>query len=220
MMSLLPGEITKQILSAPPWIMRSTRYSLTAQGRSVTPSRRLPTGRSSLEKASGWMRLPRPAAGTMPHMSGLHRFPGRERLCGTGGRDRRFEIARPPRRRMLRENPLAGIGGDALQLGVAEVEGGDGILARAPDQNVTPRREKGVEPFPPVRQDGRAAGRRLEQAPGRAPAHFGHGLPGDVEGQPRGREERRVLGRRQVPHEEDVVGPGKILRILRTADQE
>ena len=72
MMSDLPGEITKQIFRAPPRIMRSTKYSLTAQGRSLTPSKRLPTGRSSLEKASGWMRLPRPAAGTIPHMSGLH----------------------------------------------------------------------------------------------------------------------------------------------------
>src|ERR687897_502991 len=124
MMSDLPGEMTKQILSAPPWIMRSTRYSLTAQGRSVKPSRRLPTGRSSLEKASGWIRLPRPAAGTMPHMSGLHRFPAWERLCGMGGCDRRFEVARAPRRRMLRENALAGIGGNALQLGICEVKGG------------------------------------------------------------------------------------------------
>src|SRR3954471_14453239 len=67
-MSALPGEITKQILSAPPRIIRSTKYSLTAQGRSVPFSTRLPTGRSSLENASGWIRLPRPAAGTIPHM--------------------------------------------------------------------------------------------------------------------------------------------------------
>jgi len=68
MMSDLPGDMTKQILPAPPRIMRSTRYSLTAQGRSSPLSSRLPTGRSSFEKASGWMRLPRPAAGTIPHI--------------------------------------------------------------------------------------------------------------------------------------------------------
>src|SRR5436305_2285320 len=67
-MSDLPGAITKQILVAPPTIMRSTRYSLTARGRSVSPSRRLPTGRSSFEKASGWILLPAPAAGMIPHI--------------------------------------------------------------------------------------------------------------------------------------------------------
>src|SRR6185437_8222130 len=70
-MSDFPGEITKQILSAPPRISRSIRYSETAQGRSMPWSLRLPTGSSSLEKARGWIRLPRPAAGTIPHMSGL-----------------------------------------------------------------------------------------------------------------------------------------------------
>ena len=42
----------------PPRSMRSTRYSLTARGRSMPSSRRLPTGSSSFEKASGWMRVP------------------------------------------------------------------------------------------------------------------------------------------------------------------
>src|SRR5215218_3125332 len=67
-MSDLPGEITKQSLSAPPRTSRSTRYSLTARGRSRSPSRRQPTGSSSFENASGCMRLPCPAAGMIPHM--------------------------------------------------------------------------------------------------------------------------------------------------------
>jgi dTDP-glucose pyrophosphorylase len=53
MMSDLPGEPTKQIRVAPPLIMRSTRYSLTARGRSLPSSLRLPTGNSSFENASG-----------------------------------------------------------------------------------------------------------------------------------------------------------------------
>jgi hypothetical protein len=53
MMSDLPGEITMQIFSAPPAIIRSMRYSLTAFGRSDVPSKRLPTGSSSFEKARG-----------------------------------------------------------------------------------------------------------------------------------------------------------------------
>src|SRR5262249_10316568 len=48
--------------------IRSIKYSLTARGRSCPFSQRLPTGRSSFENASGWIRLPFPAAGTMPHM--------------------------------------------------------------------------------------------------------------------------------------------------------
>src|SRR3954465_4386017 len=67
-MSDLPGEMTKHSLSAPPSTSRSTRYSLTARGRSRSPSRRLPTGSSSFENASGCMRLPCPAAGMISHM--------------------------------------------------------------------------------------------------------------------------------------------------------
>src|SRR5581483_821619 len=70
-MSDLPGEITKQILSAPPRIILSTRYSLTARGRKASPSRRQPTGSSSFEKARGCILLPLPAAGMIPHISVL-----------------------------------------------------------------------------------------------------------------------------------------------------
>src|SRR6266571_4368885 len=66
MMSVFAGEITKQTRVAPAVSMRSSRYSQTASGRSVWPSCRVPTGSSSLEKASGWMRVPRPAAGITP----------------------------------------------------------------------------------------------------------------------------------------------------------
>ncbi len=52
-MSCLRGEMTRHTLSAPPLTRRSIRYSLTAFGRSPSPSSRLPTGGSSFEKASG-----------------------------------------------------------------------------------------------------------------------------------------------------------------------
>ncbi len=53
-MSLFHGEITNANRLAPASTMRSTRYSLTARGRS-TPrsSTRLPTGSNSLLNASG-----------------------------------------------------------------------------------------------------------------------------------------------------------------------
>jgi spore maturation protein CgeB len=47
-----------------------------------------------------------------------------------------------------------------------------------------------------------------------------HRTPGDVEGQARGSEKRRVFGWRQVPHKIDVRRPGEIGRILRATDQE
>src|SRR5918993_2681460 len=150
MMSDLPGEITKQILSAPPRIIRSTRYSLTAQGRSTPPSRRLPTGRSSFEKARGWMRLPRPAAGTMPHMSHSHGFRPRLPVRGPYRLDRCFEIARAAGRGVLGKDALARVRGDAVQLGVAEVERRHRILARSTDEDVTAWLEEGVEPFPAI----------------------------------------------------------------------
>src|SRR5438046_1421858 len=67
-MSALPGATTKQTRSAPALNMRSTRNSLTARGRSTSPTKLLPTGSSSLEKPRGWIRVPMPAAGMMPHM--------------------------------------------------------------------------------------------------------------------------------------------------------
>src|SRR3954463_7796921 len=96
-MSLLPGEMTKQSLVTPASSKRSIRYSLTATGRSLSPSLRLPTGSSSLEKASGCMRLPRPAAGTIPHILRLRvsfraARPARHRL-GTCPPDQLFELA-------------------------------------------------------------------------------------------------------------------------------
>src|SRR5215216_1640899 len=120
-MSHLPGAMTRQILSAPPRIMRSTRYSLTAHGRAMPASVLLPTGSSSLEKASGWIRVPRPAAGMMPHMSGL-------RHCGNAcvpGAEQLLEFAGAPLGGMLIEHALARGARDARDLGVIDVHRGE-----------------------------------------------------------------------------------------------
>src|SRR5947209_19882815 len=114
MMSDLPGEMTKQILLAPASTMRSNKYSLTAHGRSVPASSRLPTGSNSFEKASGWMRLPLPAAGTMPHMSGILRMRETRRLRGAGRADVALEFAEADRTRMLGEDAVARGAADAL----------------------------------------------------------------------------------------------------------
>src|SRR5436190_14928228 len=109
----LPGEITKQILSAPPSTSRSTRYSLTARGRSRSPSRRLPTGSSSFENASGCMRLPCPAAGTMPHIAHLV-FDESGSSCHSF--EQRLELGRADRGGVAAERPLARGRGDSLPL--------------------------------------------------------------------------------------------------------
>src|SRR4051794_18694359 len=120
-MSDLPGEITKQILSAPPSIRRSIRYSDTAQGRSMPLSLRLPTGSSSLEKARGWMRLPRPAAGTMPHISHSLNFG----LTGSGaGRllEQRYQLGGTFLRTVLVQRSLARASGDLRQFRLVQLQ--------------------------------------------------------------------------------------------------
>src|SRR4051794_37639162 len=112
-MSDLPGPMTKQILSAPPRIIRSTRYSLTAQGRSPIPSTRLPTGSSSFENPSGWIRVPRPAAGIMPSISGSFH---QGRFLPSAVRHDRLELLGTPRRSVLGEHPLPGPTRDTAEL--------------------------------------------------------------------------------------------------------
>src|SRR5512146_3066008 len=129
-MSLLPGEITKHSLSTPASSMRSTKYSLTANGRSLAPSRRLPTGSNSLEKAKGWMRLPRPAAGMMPHMASTRQRRFDEQL---------FQLDRPMHGRVGRKHALACTFGHAGHLRLAQGQGFQHVLARARQQEFAVR---------------------------------------------------------------------------------
>ena len=110
-MSDLPGEITKQTFRAPPRTILSIRYSLTARGRSAAPSRRLPTGSSSFENASGWMRLPIPAAGIIPHISEFRPSGGFHRQAHGRLQDV-FQLERSPRGGVSRENAFSSGPGD------------------------------------------------------------------------------------------------------------
>src|SRR5947209_18239109 len=128
-MSDLPGEMMNAILVAPAASIRSIRCSLTARGRSTDPSNRLPTGSSSLENASGWMRVPAPAAGMIPHMVpspavGCMRF-----VAGAVGQHL-FQLIRPGAGRVPDQRPLAGALRDAPQLLVGSFDGVDRFVAR------------------------------------------------------------------------------------------
>src|SRR5579875_4139860 len=93
---------------------------------------RLPTGRSSLEKASGWMRMPLPAAGMMPHMSGGLLHAGRLE-CGD-------HAARAMGGGMLVKCALTRAAGDAAQDIVGQAQGGQRVLGAAGQQDFLTRR--------------------------------------------------------------------------------
>src|SRR6185437_8862076 len=133
-MSDFHGEITKQILSAPPRTMRSTRYSLTARGRS-TPfaSIQLPTGSNSLEKASGWMRVPLPAAGTMPHISRLLA----DGPAGVRALQRRHQVHCAALRAVLIEDTLARTTGDECEFRIRQGERGHRGIGLVGDEYLT-----------------------------------------------------------------------------------
>src|ERR687885_972010 len=121
MMSVLSGEMTKQIRSAPAWSKRSTRNSLTALGRSTPCSSKvLPTGSISFENASGWSREPAPAAGTMPRVTA-----GRLARRGLARRD---QLSGAAVAGVLGQGPLARGGADPRQLRVAQVQRRFGLV--------------------------------------------------------------------------------------------
>src|SRR4051794_3408739 len=132
-MSDFPGEIMKAIFVAPAASIRSMRCSLTARGRSTAPSKRLPTGSSSLENASGWMRVPAPAAGMMPHT--LVSFRHRATTVRRSATQNVFELRGAAIRRVLHQRPLARPVRDRAQLLVRPLDGSRRGNARLRDQD-------------------------------------------------------------------------------------
>src|SRR5436309_14659458 len=105
-------------------------------------------GRSSLEKASGWMRLPRPAAGMMPHMSGLHRLA----LAGAGARrfESENEITRSFLRRMIGKRAFAGVLTNTTQLAIAQIERSERIRFALCHQDFRSPSKKSIQPVPVI----------------------------------------------------------------------
>src|SRR3954468_2892565 len=156
-MSDFPGEITKQSRVTPARSIRSTRYSLTARGRSMPSVSRLPTGRSSLEKARGWMRLPAPAAGTIPHIS---TSPG----AGRGGRrgwegrsagllNQHDQLPGAAVRRVLLQGPGARGAADRADLLLRPGESVHHVPCVARHDHLSSGLEETVQPLPGVAHD-------------------------------------------------------------------
>src|SRR3954452_10201540 len=124
--------------SAPARTMRSTRYSETARGRSMSPSKRLPTGSSSLENASGWIRLPMPAAGMMPRM--IRSFDERDQIGGAVGR------------RVLGEHALPGRAADGGEGARVTREMRQGFVGIAGDEDLRAGREERLQSVPRIGQ--------------------------------------------------------------------
>src|SRR3569623_1582219 len=178
-MSDVPGPMTKHSLSAPPVTMRSSRYSLTAQGRSPRLPPRLPTGSNSLEKPSGWMRLPRPAAGMIPSISGALAY--QRRAWRTDSSQRRFEFLGAPVGSVLGEHPLARSPTYFGEFVVPERQRLHHVVGRLDREHLAPELEEGLDARPAVGHDRGSAGGGFEQPARRAPAERRHGLPRDVQ---------------------------------------
>src|SRR5947209_438713 len=220
-MSDLPGEITKQSLSAPPAIIRSTRYSLMARGRSTWPSNLPPTGSNAFENASGWIRPPAPAAGIIPHiillvLEFVVSVSCRRHLSRRSSFHDAFELPGSLRRRMCCQRSFARSGSDAAQFAVGHFQHPRYVVRVRSDQNFSARLEKFIQSRPGISDDRCATSCGFKQSPGGAPAHLAHCLASDIQGEPGGTKKVGMVSRRQVLNEENIFGPGKLSRVLRT----
>src|SRR3954470_15595439 len=103
------------------------------------------------------MRLPRPAAGTMPHMiSGPFQHADRR------GRalQRCYELASAVLGGMFAERSSARRISDAAKLGVGQLERGKHVVGASRHQDILAGRKERIETFPVICDDSCAAGGR------------------------------------------------------------
>src|SRR2546423_9001142 len=99
------------------------------------------------------MRVPRPAAGTMPHISRLRHC---ERLHCTV--EQTLEFARAPVRCMLVKDALARRAADLRDLAIIHIHYSERVIGARREQDLGPRREKLLQSRPWITQDRSAAG--------------------------------------------------------------
>src|SRR3954466_14382226 len=129
------------------------------------------------------MRLPLPAAGTMPHMSRALRIDETRRWSGARGADMPLEFGKPDGACVLGENAIAHGASNPLLCPFIKIERGKRLVRCANDECLRTSREKMIESVEPVGDDRGGAGGGFEQAPWGAPPVRRHIGARDVQGQ-------------------------------------
>ena len=190
----MPGEITKQSLFAPPRIMRSTRYSLTARGRSLpvfhaaAHRQQLLRERQRLNPAARARRRNDPPHRSSCSLLRCHRAAHTPRRSARS--HRRFQLAHPALRRMLLQRSLARRHAPLCRSSSSvRASTSTTSCAVSHEKDLLARREEAVHPLPRVAHQRSAAGRSLKQPPRRTIAVLRHRAPGHVQCRARGAEE-------------------------------
>src|SRR3954454_14002872 len=103
------------------------------------------------------MRLPLPAAGTMPHMSRALRMREARRRSRARRFDMALEFGEARCARVLGKHALSRGAADALLCRLVEIERGQRVFGRAHDKCLRPGRKKMVESVKPVGDNRGAA---------------------------------------------------------------
>src|SRR4051812_6097908 len=119
------------------------------------------------------MRLPRPAAGTTPHISGL--LSGKP-ACVAACRllQQLNQLFRAPFRTVLIKRSLSRTTSHATQLSIPQLERGKRVTFIAGQQDLLTGFEESVDAVPDIAQKRRTAGGGLKQTARGAPAHVCH----------------------------------------------
>ena len=183
-MSLLPGEITKPSLSAPTRIRPLDQVFADRLGRLAVLTR-LPTGRSSLEKAQGLrMRAPLPAAGIIPTCRSSLRLDACVRRAGRPSNS-------PARRSLVwscsvRSRAAAPI---AANSGITRSRAAKASSQPSATRSSRPGSKKSASPSQRSVSTGAPQAAASKNRPEGHPAVSGHVGAGDVQRQAQGGEE-------------------------------
>src|SRR3954454_5050500 len=113
------------------------------------------------------MRLPRPAAGTMAHISGSFGY-GLARTTACRMLQQRDQFGCSLLRAVLIQGPFAGAPGHRRQLVAAELKGGKRILCVTCEHDLLAGFEEALSRGPAIAEQRHPTGRCLEQATGPA----------------------------------------------------
>ena len=195
--------------------MRSTRYSLTARGRSVSPSLPAAHGEQFLRERQRLDAAPR--AGRRNDAPHAQASAGAEYAASRDGLQFARALRRPCGRPACARARRAAMRG---AFGFPQRQRFHRVRGAARHQDLAARFEELLQPLPFIGHDRRAACRSLEQPARGAVPHRRHRAARHAQRQFRGAVERGVLGRRHVRDEEEILRPRKVPGYMRSAQQE